>query len=247
MPRKGIPNLREIDCIRRPRRASEIGAMIRSLTALAISAALAASAGLAQGPPARVVLLVGPPGSGKTTQSGFLAKKYGIPAISMADLLKKQMAAQKKDPVTKALAASIASGEMLPDQAAADLIKLRLQQADHSKGFILDGFPATAGQAKALDRILQDEHLPKAVVVVLDVPDDVIRKRMLSRGRADDKPENIDRRIREFREQASLLAGWAGQTQLVRVDGAAGIADVSKRIVAGLEEAWAKQTADRQR
>ena len=114
-------------------------------------------------------------------------------------------------------------------------------RADLSKGFILDGYPATAGQAKSLDAMLQEQSLPKAVVVVLDAPDDVIRKRMTVRGRADDKPEIIDRRIREFRNEAALLSGWAGQTHVVRVNADAGIADISTQIVAGLEDAWSKQ------
>jgi adenylate kinase family enzyme len=59
---------------------------------------------------------------------------------------------------------------------------------------------------------------------------------MLTRGRADDKPEIIDRRIKEFRNEASLLAGWAGQTQVVRVDASASMADVSKQIASGLEK-----------
>jgi adenylate kinase len=129
----------------------------------------------------------------------------------------------------------------LSDEAATDLIRLSLLRSDLRKGFILDGYPATAGQAKSLDRMLQDQQLPKAVVVVLDAPDDAIRKRMLARRRADDKPEIIDRRIQEFRKEASLLAGWAGQTQVVRVDAKASIADVSKQIVMGLENIWSNQ------
>src|SRR5206468_979244 len=84
------------------------------------------------------------------------------------------------------------------------------------------------------------------VVVVLEVPDEVIRKRMLARGRADDKPENIDRRIQEFRKEASMLTGWAGQTQVLRVNANAGVGDVSKQILAGLEDFWSEQNnADR--
>jgi adenylate kinase len=217
--------------------------MIRIVIASALGAAIATSTVWAQTAPPKIILLVGPPGSGKTTQSEFLAKKYRLPAISMSNLLKKVIASGKKDPVAKALATSIASGDALHDEEAAELVGRSLQRTDLRKGFILDGFPATAGQAKALDRILQDNRLPKAVVVVLDVPDDVIRRRMRARGRVDDKPEIIDRRIREFREQASLLAGWAGQTHIVRVNADAKIGDVSKQIVTGLEDTWAQQSS----
>jgi adenylate kinase len=216
--------------------------MIRSMRAAAFGVAISLSIAPAQVTPAKIVLLVGPPGSGKTIQAKFLAKKYRIPAFSMADLLKREMG-QKKDAVTKAMAASVASGDVLPDEAATDLIRLHLLRTDLSKGFILDGFPSTAGQAKALDRMLQEQHLPSTVVVVFDAPDDVIRKRMLARRRADDKPDIIDRRIQDFRQQASLLAGWAGQTRVVRVDATGSVGDVSKRMVAGLEDTWAQQKA----
>jgi adenylate kinase len=213
--------------------------MIRSVTAASLATAIVVSISLAQPAPPKMILLVGPPGSGKSTQAKTLAKKYGIPAIAMSDLLKAEMG--KKNPGSKDLAASVASGEVLTDDAATDLIRLRLFRADLRKGFILDGYPATAGQAKSLDRMLEEHQLPKPVVVVLEVPDDVLRKRMMARGRADDKPENIERRIGEFRNQAALLAGWAGHTRVVRVNGDAKVADVSRQIVAGLEDAWSKQ------
>jgi adenylate kinase len=165
----------------------------------------------------------------------------------MSDLLKKEMlSVGKKDDISKAMRAAIASGDALPDEAAADMVRNHILHSDVHTGFILDGFPSTAGQAKALDRILQDQRLPKAVVVVLEVPDEVIRKRMLARRRADDKPETIERRIQEFRNEAALLTGWAGKTHVVRVNASVGIGDVSTQIVKGLEEFWSNQAAARQ-
>ena len=213
--------------------------MNRSVLAASLCALTALSLAQAQPNASKVVLLVGPPGSGKTTQAKFLSKKYAIPAYSMADLLKAEMG-DKKDPVTRGMVQAAASGEILPDEEASELIRRRLLRTDLRKGFILDGFPSTAGQAKALDKILEDQRLPKAIVVVLDAPDDVIRKRMTTRGRSDDKPETIDRRIRQFRAEAALLEGWAGQTKVVRVNAEAKIDDVSRQIVTGLEAVWSK-------
>jgi adenylate kinase len=216
--------------------------MIRSITAAALSTALALTIGWAQSKPVKVILLVGPPGSGKSTQAQFLSKKYGIRAVSMGDILKKEISSvQKKDPISKALAAAVASGDLLPDEPAAEMVRHYLLRSDVHQGMILDGFPATAGQAKALDQILQEKGLPKAVVVVLEAPDDVIRKRMLVRARADDKPETIDRRIRDFRSEAAALTNWAGSTRTIRVDGSAAVGDVSKQIVTGLEDFWSKE------
>src|SRR3954449_10793746 len=117
--------------------------MTSSIIAVTLGAVIATSIAWAQLTPPRVIILVGPPGSGKTTQASLLAKKYSIPAFSMADLLKKPMSAHKKDTLSKALAASIASGDVLPDDAASDLIRLHLLRVDLRKGFILDGFPST--------------------------------------------------------------------------------------------------------
>jgi adenylate kinase len=93
----------------------------------------------------------------------------------MADLLKREIA-KKKDALSKTLAADLATGDMLSDDAATELIRASLFRTNLNKGFILDGYPATAGQAKSLDRMLQDQQLPQAVVVVLEAPDDVIRQ-----------------------------------------------------------------------
>jgi adenylate kinase len=212
--------------------------MRRSIFVSVLSATFAIGTAFAQLSAPKIIILVGPPGSGKTTMAGILSKKYGIPAFSMAELLKKEMGSHRRDIISKSTASAVASGEMLPDDAAANLIKIRIFRSDVLKGFILDGYPATAGQAKALDQMFQENQMPKAVVIVLDAPDEVIRKRMLGRRRVDDKPENIDRRIQEFRTEAALLAGWAGRTRVVRVNATRTLTQISAEILAGLDEAW---------
>lgn len=209
--------------------------------AFLLSAATAIGVASAQMTPQRVLILVGPPGSGKTTQAKTLARKYGIPIFSMADLLKEKMAG-RGDTGRGGIGAEIASGELLPDAAANELMKSSLLRADIKKGFILDGYPASAAQATALDGLIENQKLPKPVVVVLDARDDVIRKRMKDRHRADDKPETIDRRIREFREQSALLADWWGRANFVKVNSEAGVTEVSAQVLSGVENALAKRS-----
>jgi adenylate kinase family enzyme len=79
------------------------------------------------------------------------------------------------------------------------------------------------------------------VVVVLEAPDDVIRKRMLARHRVDDKPDIIDRRIKEFRDESALLSNWWGHENFVKVDASASIPSVSSQIVSGIEDSVAKR------
>jgi adenylate kinase len=216
--------------------------MIRSiLEAVTFGAALASSITWAQLAPPKIIILVGPPGSGKTTQAKYLSKKFGIPSFSMSDVIKAEIPAMK-DPASKGAAADVASGDLLPDDAANDLVKLHLLRMNLKKGFVMDGYPATAGQAKGLDSLLEDQQLPKPVVVVLDASDDVIRKRMMARHRVDDKPDIIDRRIREFRDEATLLAKWWGHENFVTVNANASIPNVSTQILAGIEEAMSKRT-----
>jgi len=183
--------------------------------------------------PARTIILIGPPGSGKTIQADYLRKRYKIPAVSMAQLLQQEV--NRNSGTGKALASALSSGELLGDGAANDLMMARLLEPDTGRGFILDGYPATEGQARALDQWLSDHGLPKPAVVVLRVPEEVARKRMIRRRRADDQPANIERRMTDYAEAGPLVERWYGPEHTVQVDGTGTTSEVAIRIVRGIE------------
>ena len=150
-----------------------------------------------------VILLIGPPGAGKTTQARNLSRKYNIPSISMGDLLKKD-AGWGKMGSKKILKAEVESGELADDQTADLLMRKRLLLDDAQRGFILDGYPARAGQADKLDALLKERGLPAPILIYLDVPDDVARTRMKGRRRADDSADMIERRLAEAPSRSSV-------------------------------------------
>lgn len=202
------------------------------ISALVFAAGLPA---VAQLQPERTFIVIGPPGSGKTVQANALRKTYKIPAISMSDLLRQEI--NRKSPLGQSLAASLETGELLGDEPANDVMKARLLRPDAGRGFILDGYPSTDVQAKALDEWLSSHKLPKPIIMILDVPEGVSRERLTKRRHAGDKGDNIERRLRDYREVGRLVEQWYGPERIVRVDGTGMPADVASRIARGIDEA----------
>lgn len=195
--------------------------------------------GAAQLRPPQILILVGPPGSGKSIQAKLLSKSYKVPAISMESVLKQEMGT--KTPLAKALASSVASGELVSDDAANKVMNARLLRPDAGRGFLLDGYPATDKQAQALDEFLSEHGFPKPIVVVLEAPDSVLRTRMKSRQRADDTPANIERRIREYRNLGAFTEKWYGSDNTVRVDGTSAVNTVASNIARQIDNARSKK------
>jgi adenylate kinase len=168
-----------------------------------------------QTPAKRVILIIGPPGSGKTTQSEKLKSALGLPIVSMSDVLK--AAGGGKGGLNKNLRAQIAAGEMVSDQTADTLMRKRISRKDCEGGFILDGYPSTVKQAEYFDALLGELGLPPPAVIHLSIPDSEATRRLEKRGRADDSPANTERRIAEYRSQAQLLL--ARYPNAVTIDG----------------------------
>ena len=121
------------------------------------------------------ILLLGAPGAGKGTQAAFLNKQFGIPQISTGDMLRE--AVQNKSDLGLKAKSFMDRGELVPDNLIIDLVKQRIIQEDCSRGFMLDGFPRTLSQAKALD----EAQLKINYVVAIEVPDKVIIERLSGR------------------------------------------------------------------
>lgn len=125
------------------------------------------------------IVLLGPPGAGKGTQAKRLIEKYGIPQISTGDMLR--AAVKEGTELGKQAKAYMDKGELLPDEIVIGIVKERLQEADCKKGFMLDGFPRTVGQAEALDTALNTMGEKLDHIVCLDVPDEELMGRLTGR------------------------------------------------------------------
>jgi adenylate kinase len=157
------------------------------------------------------IILFGPPGSGKGTQSEKLITKYQLKHLSTGDLLRNEIAA--KTPLGLEAKALMDKGELVPDEVVIGMISYALEANPLVKGFLFDGFPRTAAQCEALDKLLKLKKTEIKVVLALEVSEDELVKRLLNRGltsgRSDDTNEEVIRaRIVEYHKKTSLVADY---------------------------------------
>jgi adenylate kinase len=189
------------------------------------------------------LILLGPPGAGKGTQSQRLVKKHGIVQLSTGDMLR--AAIQAGTPIGLTAKDIMARGDLVPDDVVVGIISDRIEAPDARNGFVLDGFPRTVKQAEALDGLLERHGMQLDGVVELKVDEGILLQRieqrladMRARGeaiRADDNPESFKIRLGAYRAQtAPLIDYYRGRGALKSVDGMAEIDAVTRSIDAVL-------------
>ena len=175
------------------------------------------------------IIFVGPPGVGKGTQSQKLVAHLGIPHLSTGEMLRQ--AIEEGTEVGRLSDSFISQGKLVPDPIVLRIMGERLDQPDCHRGYLLDGFPRTIGQATALDEFLQSRSTPLSGVLELKVDKDQIVQRLAGRGRADDHPEIVRERLEHYMEQiAPLLEYYHQRGLLYEVPGMGTPEEVFERI-----------------
>jgi adenylate kinase len=185
------------------------------------------------------LILLGPPGAGKGTQSVRVTERYGVPQLSTGDMLRAAVAAGT--PVGLKAKEIMERGGLVSDEVVVGIVADRIEEPDAKAGFILDGFPRTVAQAEALERMLDEKGLKLDAVIEFVVDEAALVQRIVARAqqaeaagqpvRKDDNPEVFKTRLDAYRAQtAPLSEHYRAKGMLRTVDGMAPIDDVTREL-----------------
>ncbi len=186
------------------------------------------------------LVLFGPPGAGKGTQSEKLIEKYQLVHLSTGDLLRSQIAAGT--PLGLKAKQLMDQGVLVPDEVVIGMIESKLRENQQAAGFIFDGFPRTVAQAEALDKLLTEHQTEITCMVALQVEDKELIRRLLDRGktsgRADDQNSAlIGNRIAEYNSKTLPVANYyQAQDKLTAVAGVGEIDEIFQQICQAIEQ-----------
>lgn len=186
------------------------------------------------------LILFGPPGSGKGTQAKFLVDKYQLLHISTGDLFRYEMG--NDTPLGLEAKSYIEKGELVPDSVTVGMLANKVKANPDVAGYIFDGFPRTVNQAQALDKLLAENDQEVSALLMLDVPDEELVKRLLERGkssgRADDQDESIiQNRIEVYKSETTpVFDYYVDKNKSQRIKGLGSIEEIAGRLSTAVED-----------
>jgi adenylate kinase len=188
------------------------------------------------------LVLFGPPGAGKGTQSEKLIKKYNLVHLSTGDILRSEIAAGTA--LGMEAKKLMDQGLLVPDEVVIGMISSKLDQNKEASGFIFDGFPRTIAQASALDKLLEQKGTSITTMIALEVEDDELETRLLLRGKDSGRSDDADvtiirKRIKEYNDKTAPLKDYySKQNKFNSVYGIGTIDEIFNRICEKIEEVY---------
>jgi adenylate kinase len=192
------------------------------------------------------LILFGPPGSGKGTQSEKIVEKFGLKHLSTGDLLRHEIA--EKTPLGVEARNFMEKGQLVPDEVVIGMIDSSLEKNPSAKGFLFDGFPRTAAQAEALDKLLLLKKTAISQVLALEVSEEELVKRLLKRGetsgRSDDTNEEIIRkRFAVYKKETSAVAEhYKALGKFTAIKGEGTVDEIFQALSTAIETQMAEQS-----
>ena len=185
------------------------------------------------------IVLFGPPGAGKGTQSERLIEKFGLIHLSTGDIFRANIKGETE--LGKLAKSYMDQGQLVPDEVTINMLSSEVEKHPGAKGFIFDGFPRTNAQAMALDAFLESMNTGISVMLALEVEEEELKVRLKKRaevsGRADDAdPAVIENRIRVYNnETAPVKAFYQAQNKFVGINGIGSIDEITQRLFEAIE------------
>ena len=186
------------------------------------------------------LILFGPPGSGKGTQSDKLVAKYGLVHLSTGNLLREEIAT--KTPLGLQAMKFMDKGQLVPDEVVIAMVDSHFDKHKEAKGFLFDGFPRTVAQAKALDKLLELKNTEINKVLLLDVDEEELLKRLILRGKTSGRSDDADELILRSRQEVyknetlPVAAYYSRSNKVVHIDGIGGIDEIFVRLCSVIDK-----------
>jgi adenylate kinase len=180
------------------------------------------------------IVLFGPPGAGKGTQSEKLINAYNLTHLSTGDLFRKNIS--EGTPLGLKAQSFMDAGNLVPDEVVIGMVEDKIKTTSEAKGFIFDGFPRTVAQAEALDKILEANGTPIQLMLALEVDEDELLTRLINRGKDSNRPDDQDpAKIKNrfavyHRETAPVAEFYKTQGKHVLIEGVGGIDNIFQKL-----------------